>query len=178
MYISNGQHYTYGSKTYDQIYAISDPKPWSTVFCTTNYRLWWYHGTWVVWTTNDCAIMNYSSGNGTITTGTVVDLDTSFNLTCQAVSQSAGSAKPIGVVLDINASTGKASVAITGLYKGRAGDTITAGNGVRANTTNGTMESTATANGPSTLGAFGIARDDGTETNLVLVYLTSKRELY
>lgn len=178
MYISNGQHYTYGSKTYDQIYTISNPKPWSTVFCTTNFRLWWYHGTWEVWTTNDCAIMNYSTGNGAIDVGTIVDLDTSSDLTCQAVSQSAGSARPIGVVLDRNVSTGKASVAITGLYKGRAGTTITAGNGVRAHTTNGTMESTATANGSSNVGAFGVARDDGSATNLVLVYLTSKRELY
>jgi len=178
MYISNGQHYTYGIKTWDEIFAISSPEPWATVFCSDNFRVWWYHGDHDIWTTNDCVIMDVDTGNGTLATGTLTDIFTGADNTCQKTTLSTSSAKPLGPVLDVNTGQTKASVAMSGKYKCTAGATIVAANGLRADTTDGTMTDDATSDGSPNIGAFGNALEDGNDTDLLWINVFVKREMY
>ena len=177
MYISKGQHYTYGVKSWNDIFSISNPEDWSTVFCTDNYRVWWYHSD-KVWMTNDCVLMNVDAGNGSLSTGNVVDLETSSNNACQIVSLSSSSAKPIGVVLDVNPTQTKASIAVSGKYKGIAGSSIVIANGLRADTTNGRMNDDATSDGSPNIGAFANALESGSDGDLLWVNVFVKREFY
>lgn len=177
MYVSNGQHYTYGIKTWDEIFLISGPDIGSTVFCSDNYRVWWYHSEGV-WMTNDCVLMNVDTGNGSLATGDVVDLFAAADVTCQKCTLSTSSARPLGVVLDVNTGQTRASIAISGKYKGRAGVAIVAANGLRADTTDGTMTDDATSDGSINVGAFGNALEDGADTELLWINVFVKRELY
>lgn len=177
MYISNGQHYTYGVKSWNDIFNISNPEPWSTVFCSDNYRVWWYHEEGL-WMTNDCVLMDVDTSNGFVVTGTVVTLATSAPDTCERVTTSGVSAQPLGVVLDVTVGRDIASVAMTGKYKGNAGDTIVVTNGLRADTTDGTFTDSATANGSSNIGVFANALESGSDGDLLWIHLFPKREFY
>ncbi len=177
MYLSKGQHYTYGSMQYDAILAMSktDIPDNATVWCNDNYRVWWFSSKWNVWTTNDCVILNYVQDAKA--TGDVVRQDTT-DMTVERETIAGTSGKPLGVVLDFDDENDVASIAFTGRYKALAGITIVAGNGANVDSTDGRMNDGVTSDGSGTKGNFGVCAESGSDRDLLWVEICVKREYF
>ncbi len=178
MYRSLGQHYTYGVMEYDDILGIpkSDIPDSATVWCEDNHRVWWYASKHGIWTNNDCVMLQNREASAA--KGDIVRQDTA-DLVVEKETQSGNSAKPLGIILDVNTETNMCSVAFTGYYKAKSGNTIIAGRGANVDATpDGTLNGGISSDGSTTKGNIGVCAEDGVSGDRLWVHICVKREYF
>jgi hypothetical protein len=126
MYIAQGNYYTHGVKTLDEILDITNAEPWDTAFCSDNGRVFWYDDD-NLWLSADCVKMDRDSQETAPSMpGDRYKLVAYRGTTPEefaAIINNTDGLFPFGVLLDYDATSDTMSIATCGKYKMIADDT-------------------------------------------------------